>query len=199
MRTLAPDFEVLADHTGKPRPAVNTSLSYEQARLGTAFHEAAHAVLSLAYGMHISSSEVIAWRTGDDGWAVTGTTTHLAQGISPWRFAAQCAAGELAHVQYLLTHGLWTPDRALACAANHDRELAIDVLNQFGYQLGRDHTPEGGKSWGMVRGMARRKMYGLWFEISAVAHAMNERDVLTGDEIAALTGLVNPEIAGGAQ
>ncbi|MFB8775430.1 hypothetical protein [Streptomyces broussonetiae] len=198
MTTVAPAPEALTDHTGKPRP-LDMPLTYEQARLGMAFHEAGHAVVSMAYGsMHIITSEVIAWEPEPGKWAVTGSTKHQTHDTSPWHYAAQCAAGQVAHVQYLMAYRLWTPERAAACAADHDRELAIDVLAQFGYRLGRDHVPEGGKSWGMVRGMARRKVGHLWPEIRTVAHAMTERTVLTGDEIAALTGLVNPPFEWGA-
>ncbi|WP_055620610.1 hypothetical protein [Streptomyces sp. JHA19] len=198
MRATAPAPEELADHTGAPRPRFNMPLDYEQARLGIAFHEAGHAVLSMAYGMHVITSEVIAWEPEPGKWAVTGNTAHQAQDTPPWRYAAQCAAGEIAQVQYLMAYGLWTPERAAACAAAHDRELAIDVLAQFGYRLGRCIVPEGGKSWGMVRGMARRNVGHLWREIRTVAHAMHEHTVLTGDEIADLTGLVNPRFEGGA-
>ena len=198
MRTTAPAPAILTDHTGKPRPWLDMPLTYEQARLGTAFHEAGHAVLSMAYGMHVITSEVIAWEPTPGQWAVTGNTAHQTQNTPAWHYAAQCAAGELAHVTYLMAYGLWTPERAAACAADHDRELAIDVLGQFGYRLGRTRVPEGGKSWGMVQGMARRKVGHLWREIRTVAHAMDERTALSGDEIAALTGLVNPSFAGGA-
>ncbi|MFF1450685.1 hypothetical protein ACFVYF_21460 [Streptomyces sp. NPDC058274] len=198
MRNTAPAPEELTDHTGKPRPILDMPLTYEQARLGMAFHEAGHAVLSMAYGMHIITSEVIAWEPEPGMFAVTGSTKHQTHDTPPWHYAAQCAAGEITHAQYLMTYGLWTPERAAACAADHDRELAIDVLAQFGYRLGRCAAPEGGKSWGMVRGMARRKIGYLWREIRTVAHAMDEHTVLTGDEIAALTGLVNPPFQGGA-
>lgn len=195
---LAP--ETLVDHTGKPRPMLDMPLTYEQARLGMAFHEAGHAVVSMAYGsMHIITSEVIAWEPEPGKWALTGNTAYEAQDTPPWRYAAQCAAGELAHITYLMVYGLWTPERAAACAADHDRDLAIDVLADFGYRLGRDHVPAGGKSWGMVRGMARRKVSHLWREIRTVAHAMDENTVLTGAEIAAMTGLVNAPLAGGAR
>lgn len=198
MMATAPAPEVLLDHRGAPRPTVDMPLGYEQARLGLAFHEAGHAMLAMAYGVHVVSSEVIAWAPAPGSWSVTGNTVYEARRAHPWRFAAQCAAGELAQVQYLMVAGLWTPERALACAADHDRELAVDVLAQFGYRLGRTTVPEGGKSWGMVRGMARRKVALLWREIHLVAHAMNERDKLTGTEIAALTGLVNTPLTGGS-
>ncbi|WP_406122095.1 hypothetical protein [Streptomyces sp. NBC_00989] len=198
MTTMNPAPEALSDHTGKPRPFLNMPLTYRQARLGMAFHEAGHAVLSMTYGMHVITSEVIAWEPEPGQWAVTGNTAHQTQDTPPWHYAAQCAAGELAHVAYLMAYGLWTPERAAACAAAHDRELAIDVLRQFGYRLGRTCVPEGGKSWGMVQGMARRKVGHLWREIRTVAHVMDERTVLTGDEIAAQTGLANPSFDGGA-
>ncbi|MCX4560897.1 hypothetical protein OHA02_32520 [Streptomyces phaeochromogenes] len=198
MRTLAPTAEELADHTGQPRPYRQMPLSYDQARLGMAFHEAGHAVLSMAYGMHVITSEVVAWEPQPGHWAVTGNTAWQMQDTGAWQFAAQCAAGPLVHIQFLMAYGLWTPERAAACEAEHDRELAVDLLADHGFRLGRECVPEGGKSWGMVRGMARRKVTHLWREIRTVAHAVNERDVLTGDEIAALTGLVNPPLRGGA-
>ncbi|RPK78872.1 hypothetical protein EES45_16550 [Streptomyces sp. ADI97-07] len=194
MMATAPAPEMLLDHRGNPRPFLDMPLAYEQARLGLAFHEAGHAVLAMAYGMHVLTSEVIAWSPEADAWSVTGKTAFNTHDLNPWHFATQQAAGEIAHVQYLLTYGLWTPERALACTADHDREQAIDVLADFGYSLGRDHTPEDGKSWGMVRGMARRKIGYLWREIRTVALAMDERTVLTGDDIATLTGLANPRL-----
>ncbi|MEV6541258.1 hypothetical protein [Streptomyces sp. NPDC051665] len=190
MRTTAPSPELLADHTGKPLPVVPKPLSYEQARLGMAFHEAGHAVLAVAYGMRVGVSEVIAWTDEQGLWNVTGHTTSQARTIHPWRFAAQSAAGAIAEVQYLLAYGLWTPQIAASCEAPHDREYAIDVLAQYGYRLGRDHTPWGGKSWSTVQGMARRKIGHLWREIRTVAHAMDEHTMLTGADITALTGLV---------
>nr|WP_202121976.1 hypothetical protein [Streptomyces sp. BA2] len=174
------------------------SLAYEQARLGMAFHEAGHAVLSLAYGMRVVTSEVIAWTPEEGGWCLTGGTAFETHNVHAWRFAAQAAAGTIAQVNYLMTNGLWTPERALACAALHDREQAIDILAQHGFRIGRGHVPAGGKSWAMVQGMARRKVGHLWGEIRTVAHAMDENTVLTGDEIADLTGLPNPQFQQGA-
>ncbi|MFE2423960.1 hypothetical protein [Streptomyces hokutonensis] len=197
MRTTAPAPEFLTDHKGRPRAGFPVPLSYEQARLGMAFHEAGHAVLALAYGMRVNTSEVIVWEREEGGWGLTGSTNFASHGTPPWHFAAQCAAGEIAHVQYLLIRGLWTPDTAAACAAEHDREYAIDILAQFGYRLGRDHTPHGGKSWSTVQGVARRKVGHLWREIRTVAHAMDEHTMLTGDNIAFLTGLANPSFEGG--
>ncbi|MEV6755800.1 hypothetical protein [Streptomyces sp. NPDC051214] len=193
MNSTAPAPELLADHTGRPKPTLKMPLTYEQARLGMAFHEAGHAVLSLAYGMRVVTSEVIAWTPEEGGWCVTGNTAFETRDVHAWRFAAQAAAGSIAQVTYLMAYGLWTPERALACAALHDREQAIDILAQHGFLIGRGHVPAHGKSWAMVQGMARRKIGHLWGEIRTVAHAMDENTVLTGDEIADLTGLPNPQ------
>ncbi|KOG20007.1 MULTISPECIES: hypothetical protein [Streptomyces] len=194
----APTSDLLLDHRGNTRPTFEMPLDYEQARLGLAFHEAGHAVLAMTYGVHVVSSEVVAWFPEPDRYTVSGLTTFDVDCVDAWHYAAQCAAGEIAQVQYLMAYGLWTPERALACAADHDRERAVDVLAQFGYLLGRDHVPAGGKSWGMVRGMARFKVGRLWREIRTVAHAMDENTKLTGDQIAAMTGLTNPPKPGGA-
>ncbi|MFD7918886.1 hypothetical protein ACFV3R_06650 [Streptomyces sp. NPDC059740] len=191
MRTDTPSPEYLADHTGRPRAVLRMPLAYEQARMGLAFHEAGHTVLLMSYGMHVLHSEVTAWTEGDD-WFVTGNTQWgVPDGaeVSPWHIAAQAAAGEIAHCHYLMTHGLWTPERAAACASDHDREQAVDLLASAGYRLGRDHVPDGGKSWGQAQGMARRKVVRLWPQISTVARAMTAQGRLTGAEIATLTGL----------
>ncbi|MFB0619779.1 hypothetical protein [Streptomyces sp. AGS-58] len=192
MRTAAPAPEFLNDHRGHPKPALRMPLPYEETRLGMAFHEAGHAVVALAYGMGVIRSEVMAWEPEPGTWGLTGNTVWQAEDVPAWQFAAMCAAGQIAQVQYLMVYGLWTPERAAACAAVHDREQAIDTLAQAGARLGRSRVPEGGKSWGMVRGMARRKVTYLWREIRIVAHAMNENTALDGEVIAALTGMTNP-------
>ncbi len=200
MRAAAPALEELLDHRGRLRARTASGLTHEQAHLGMAFHEAGHAVLAMAYGMHVLNAEVIAWISAPGQSTVTGRTSFEArlEDIHPWRFAAQAAAGQVAQVHYLMAYGLWTPQRAVHCAADHDREQAIDVLAAYGRRLGRYHVPEGGKSWGMVRGMARRRVARLWREIRTVAHAMDERSLLTGDEIAALTGMTNTPVPGSA-
>ncbi|MFZ3498755.1 hypothetical protein ACODT5_37005 [Streptomyces sp. 5.8] len=197
MMATVPAPELLLDHRGNPRATVEMELDYEQARLGSAFHEAGHAVVAMAYGVHVVSSEVIAWSSGPGQYTVTGLTSYEFRPSMPWQFAAQCAAGTLAQVQYLMVHGLWTPERAAACAAEHDRAQAIDVLAENGLLLCCDRVPAGGKSWGQVRGMARRRVGRLWREIRVVAHAMNENTRLTGEEIAALTGLANAPFPAG--
>ncbi|MFE7411477.1 hypothetical protein [Streptomyces laurentii] len=198
MNTTAPAPELLTDHRGNPKPAKKSTLAYEQARLGMAFHEAGHAVLAMSYGFPVVSSEVIAWDRGEGGWGLTGNTVTAPGEVHVWRFAAMCAAGVVANVRYLMIHGLWTPERAAACAAVHDREQAIDTLAAHGFPLCRDRVPAGGKSWGQVRGMAARKVDFLWREVRTVAHAMNENTRLTGEQIAAMTGLTNAPMAGGA-
>ncbi|MFE1231699.1 hypothetical protein [Streptomyces sp. NPDC058745] len=110
--------------------------------------------------------------------------------------AAQAAAGTLAEVRYLMTSGLWTPERAAACDADHDRRHAIDIAAESGHSIAWGHVPPGGKSWGQVRGMALRKVGHLWREIRTVAHAMNEHTKLTGEQIAAMTGLTNLPVPG---
>ncbi|MFE6066473.1 hypothetical protein [Streptomyces sp. NPDC056525] len=197
MNTTDPAPELLLDHRGTPRAVNESSLGYEESRLGTAFHEAGHAVVAMSYGVHVVSSEVIAWFPEPGRYFVTGYTAYEFRPSMPWQFAAQCAAGTLAEVQYLMIHGLWTPQRAAACAADHDREQAVDMLAENGYRLDLDCVPVDGKSWGQVRGMARRKIGLLWPQIRTVAHAMNEHTRLTGEQIAAMTGLTNAPMPGG--
>ncbi|MFD5104599.1 hypothetical protein [Streptomyces cinereoruber] len=196
--TATPGPEILLDHKGRPRRAFDTGLDYEATRLGTAFHEAGHAVLSMAYGYHVVSSEIIAWQVEPSRVRVTGVTVFQTEVFRPWQFAAQAAAGSVAQVRYLMAYGLWTPDRAAGCEADHDREHATDLLASYGHRLGHHHVPADGRSWGQVRGMAARKVGHLWREIRTVAHAMNEHTRLTGEQIAAMTGLTNATAPGGA-
>jgi hypothetical protein len=193
----APGPETLLDHKGRPRPSFDTGLDYAATRLGLAFHEAGHAVLCMAYGYHVVSSEVIAWQPKPGLIRVTGSTVFQTETFLPWQFAAQAAAGSVAQARYLLAYGLWTPERAAACVADHDREHVTDLLASYGHHLGRNSVPADGKSWAQVRGMALRKVGHLWREIRTVAHAMNENDKLTGEQIAAMTGLTNAPAPGG--
>ncbi|MFE6064779.1 hypothetical protein [Streptomyces sp. NPDC056431] len=193
----APDPAVLLDHRGNVRPTLPAVLGYEDSRLGLAFHEAGHAVLAMSYGFHLLSTEVVYWEPEPDRWNLTGLTTIASEDvIPPWKFGAQAAAGTVAEVRYLMTSGLWTPERAAACDAEHDRRHAIDTAAETGHRIACDHVPPGGKSWGQVRGMALRKIGLLWREIRTVAHAMNEHTKLTGEQVAAMTGLANPPMPG---
>ncbi|MFC7933554.1 hypothetical protein [Streptomyces cinereoruber] len=201
LTTAVPDRDLLVDHRGRPRAGVRTGLTHDQALLGTAFHEAGHAVLALVHGMHLVTSEIVAWMSAPGQSTVTGRTNFSAariEDVHPWRFAAGAAAGSLAQVRYLMDYGLWTPERAAACPGTHDRDHAVDVLAGMGYRLGIGHVPPGGKSWGQVRGMAWRRIDRLWPQIRTVAHAMHENTKLTGDQIAAMTGLTNAPSPGGA-
>ncbi|MGQ4490371.1 hypothetical protein ACN6LM_000906 [Streptomyces sp. SAS_281] len=187
----APKPELLLDHRGAPKPKNESDLDCASVQLKASFHEAGHAVLAMTYGIHVVTSEIMAW-TDEDVWNITGSTELNVDRAGAWQYAAMCAAGAVAEVQYLLIAGLWTPDRALACAALHDRELAVDVLARCGARLGRTHVPGGGRSWAQVRGMARRRVAYHWREIRLVAEAINERTLVTGEEIAAITSLTNP-------
>ncbi|MYT20015.1 hypothetical protein GTW69_06890 [Streptomyces sp. SID7760] len=199
MSRLTPEPEDLLDHTGQLRPTRSMDLPEGGVRFALAFLEAGHAVLGIAYGMHADRVTLFTWHDPLRGSMVTGGTTWNASGIHPWRFAAQCAAGEAAQVHFLRERGLWTPANAAASEAVHDRELAVDVLAEWGLRLGRDHTPAGGKSWATVQAVAARSVALLWPSITAVAHALEARDDLTGDEVARLAGLVNPPAAGSAR
>ncbi|MFE2550541.1 hypothetical protein [Streptomyces sp. NPDC059355] len=199
MSHLTPEPEDLLDHTGQPRPTQGMDLAEGEIRSAMAFHEAGHAVLGIAYGMHAERVTLFTWQDPHQGTLVTGSTSWNASGIRPWRFAAQCAAGEAAQVHFLREQGLWTPKRAAALEAVHDRELAVDVLAQWGFLLGRDHTPAGGKSWAVVQAIAARSVALLWPGITAVAHALEAHDELIGDDAARLAGLANPPAAGGAR
>ncbi|GGZ44740.1 hypothetical protein GCM10010387_43820 [Streptomyces inusitatus] len=171
-------------------------LGYEAARLGMAFHEAGHAVLSMAYGFRVVSSEIDAREPEPGRWDLGGVTMISVRDGNPWAFAAQAAAGTLAEVRYLMAYGLWTPARAAACDADHDRRHAVDVVALAGLPLACGHVPPGGKSWAQVRGMALRKLGHLWREVRTVAHALDEAGTVTGEQIAALTGLAHTPRAG---
>ncbi|MCB5177794.1 hypothetical protein [Streptomyces antimicrobicus] len=199
MSHLTPEPEDLLDHTGQRRPTRGMELSARDLRLALAFHETGHAVLGMAYGMRVERVDLFTWQDSpSEGLFATGATTWDAHGIRPWRFAAQCAAGEAAQGRFLRERGLWTAVNAAACESVHDRELAIDVLAEAGLLLGRSHAPAGGKSWATIQAVARRSVALLWPRIHRVAFALEQHNTLTGDEVARLAGLINPAPEGGA-
>ncbi|MFD8078184.1 hypothetical protein ACFV3E_36655 [Streptomyces sp. NPDC059718] len=170
-------------------------LPHRQGLLALAFHEAGHAVLHMAYGVHVIDAELTV-SVDDLGWGgtVNGRVGWLADGVSVWRLTAACAAGQLAQDRFLREAGLWTPGRAAECesGAAHDVGIALDLIATYGPpDACATRTLPTGRSWGTIGAVAERTVKLLWPQITVVAHALAAHTVLSGDAIAEISGLTN--------
>ncbi|MGW9245754.1 hypothetical protein [Streptomyces badius] len=149
------------------------NLTRRQARLLTAHHEAAHAVVAVHHGLVVTSLELQECEGGGDGWSVSGITfvTYYPQLAD--EFALQGAAGELAALKWLNQERLEFPDALAAANADHDRDEIIELLAQDGIQV----------DWAEVRSRAHHLVDALWMQIGDVARAAAEGGHLTGREI----------------
>ena len=107
---------------GTEKPLLTVALPYEIARRSAVFHEAGHAVVAAAYGVHITVTGIIDVPAEGVQWSLTGCTEFDGPSIPFWRFAAQCSAGERAQARYLKSAGLWSADSQAACAHHDDYE-----------------------------------------------------------------------------
>lgn len=159
--------------------------TYHEARLSVAHHEAGHAVVAMALGLHVVSSEIDVDGDGArPGWSVGGITYSVMMPHRPLAWGTQAAAGELAALTWHHGSGLTSAEHLDATRADHDFREAADTLLQYGFDLAA--------SWLEIRTTAQRTVEALWPEIMAVAAALDQAGRLTGDAIARITGwLVN--------
>ncbi len=192
--TLEPHHaDWLIDHEGTPFVPLQVDFTLEDVRLGLAFHEAGHAVLCMAYGIHVITTGIVSWQIENGSWNTVGNTSWEAESVLCRDIAAQCAAGELAHLRHLRETGRLTAETAQSAEADHDREQAIAILATAGVTLSVDDAPVGGLSWREVSAVAGRQVDALWSQISALAVELTYRE-LSGDEAAAVAGMTNPPV-----
>ncbi|WP_327335103.1 hypothetical protein OG582_40730 (plasmid) [Streptomyces anulatus] len=193
MADLDPKYaDWTVDHTGTPFVPVTADISVADVRRGIAFHEAGHAVLCMAYGMHVITTGIVSWRAENDRWSTVGNTSWESANVLCFDIAAQCAAGEVAHLRYLRQSGLASAEMTEAALADHDREQAVAILAEAGVSLTEDGGPTKYEiSWRKVYATAEQRVADLWPQITAVASVLVERE-LTGDEAAEIAGMTNP-------
>jgi hypothetical protein len=177
---------------GSPKPDIASSLTYRQVVRSIAVHEAAHAVVGLAYDMSLKRAGVLEWTEGDRRFA-TGRTSWNNCFVPELRYAVMCAAGARADLRHLRAAGLLTAQtaRGAADSGTDDRRTAVTALAASRFPL-RDSGARRGMWWTEVEQMADAAVGRLWKQITAVADAMVAGGVLTGDRIAALACLPNP-------
>jgi hypothetical protein len=176
---------------GRPKPMRKTELTREQSRMDIAVHEAAHAVVGLAYGMNLEYTGVLEQETGDQ-WNMTGRTRWGNCSVPCLRYAVMAAAGLRAEVRYLAGQGLSAAE-ALG-GASDDRQVAFADLAHSNFPLRETGAPGRAMTWPEVEDAADHAIGLLWQQINTVAIAMYAAPdgLLTGDQVAALTLIPNP-------
>lgn len=161
------------------------AFTYTAARLSIAHHEAGHAVMAMASGLHVVSSEISVDGdvTASGGWNVGGITYILMLPHLPMAWGKQAAAGELAGLKWHHQTGLTSAKHIEAASADHDFREATDTLSPYGFDLPA--------AWPALRETARHAVDVLWAEITAVATALDQAGRLTGAEVAQVAGLIN--------
>jgi hypothetical protein len=183
---------------GRPKPMRKTELTREQSRMDIAVHEAAHAVVGMAFGMSLEYSGVLEQVDGDI-WSMTGRTRWGNCSVPCLRYAVSCAAGLRAEVRHLTERGL--PAVEALGGTSDDREVAFADLADSNFPLREIGAPGHAMTWPEVEDAADHAIGLLWQQINTVAAAMYAAPdgLLTGDQVAALTLLPNPApTAGGS-
>ena len=195
MSLSVPEPEVLQDHTGALRPRYSSPLTGDQVHRHTSFHEAGHAVVSMAFGLHLVDTQVYREEQDEDRVFFTGNTQVFVDVVPALRFAVSLAAGDVAEQRHLREQGLLTDEIAgMRAGQDHDQAHAIATLADCGFRIAADHAPRGGMAWAEVVEVAEWVVDLLWTRISTVGEALyaHPDGVLTGDEVAALVHLPNP-------
>ncbi|MEV6165704.1 hypothetical protein AB0L71_28090 [Streptomyces sp. NPDC052052] len=187
------DFNSLPDTR---TPGINP-LTKDQLIASIAYHEAAHAVTGMTFGMSLARTRVHTIDVdGYMGW--TGTTTWNTSYVLCANLAIELAAGVAAGTRYLRDNNLLTPASAAVTAAPHDRDMAFAALAKANYPITLDGpAPENGTTWAQATSAATDMVDDLWAQITAVAEELiaDHRHKLTGDQVAGLIGLPNPPAA----
>lgn len=176
---------------GRPKPMRKTELTRQQSRMDIAVHEAAHAVVGMAYGMSLEHTGVLEQENGDR-WNMTGRTRWGWCTAPCLRYAVMCAAGQRAELRHLRESGL--PLSAALENPSDDRETAFANLADSAFPLRETGAPGHAMTWPEVEDAADHAIGLLWQQINTVAIAMYAAPdgLLTGDQVAALTLIPNP-------
>ncbi|MEJ8654732.1 hypothetical protein WKI65_43540 [Streptomyces sp. MS1.AVA.3] len=170
-------------------------LSIAESWRGLAYHEAAHALTGIAAGMQLESLQLLEVDAGQGLLGLTGSTTWAPTRAAEFDFAVECAAGAVASRRQLEEAGLAT-EQVLKCIESlHDREVAVKVLAQCGFQIViSGPAPDRGATWREVTQAAERAVDELWSDITAVAEALlaSPGHRLTAEMVSAITGRPNP-------
>ncbi|MFE5560288.1 hypothetical protein [Streptomyces sp. NPDC056544] len=157
---------------------------------GLAFHEAGHTVLGQLVGFTCERVRIhTITRGGVTGW--TGATTWDRSFGTYLDVAVVCgAAGQAADLHQLAESGRLTPETARLTVADHDKQMAVSILNAEGVAVTETGpAPDGGLAWDHVLATAQQRVDREWGRITAVAEALLATPDFT------LTGTQSAQIA----
>jgi hypothetical protein len=162
-------------------------LSPDQERRMVCTHEAAHAVMYMAYGHRVESITV----HGDQETHGYKAEVIPAPAYGDWiEFALHTACGERASDRWLREAGLWTPERAWAVEreAGEDRartaeyvELGAHAVMTYG-SAGREHT-----DYAVITDQADAMLNRVWSKVLDLAAYLFEHstaDTVTAERVA---------------
>ncbi|SEM79093.1 hypothetical protein [Streptacidiphilus jiangxiensis] len=173
------------------------------ARAASAHHEAGHAVLALALGVHIPAVSI----GTEAGLSACGHQRGFGganEGVRDQLVHARLgsalvvlAAGVRAELMWLRENGVDLPaTRAWAVEVGGlgDQVIADWLLSLYGHRLEHGTGHDLYDYW-QHEAVADAALAAAWGKVGVVAAALLERDRITGDEAAALIGLTNPPAA----
>ncbi|MFE4206108.1 hypothetical protein ACFRSX_32680 [Streptomyces goshikiensis] len=184
------------NHRVRPVPTW-MPLTDKQIIRGSAFHEAAHAVVGMALGGRCESLSIFSVQhNGLTAW--TGVTCwNETRAFSPLGFAVMAAAGAVGELAQLAADGLLTAELAAIPRGTHDRDTAINCCAAAGFTItlhgDAPADPDQGTSWTEVTKTTQGMVNDLWPAITALAEALLQAPglALTGDAAAAI---INPHL-----
>ncbi|MFC8454209.1 hypothetical protein [Kitasatospora sp. NPDC057223] len=160
-------------------------LTEEQVLTATAVHELGHAVLWLAGGLRVARISIrpAGRASGHAEMLPTGG------GDEARLRAIGTAGGERAEDRWLRKAGLWTPDRAavVELGACSDRARLLESVSprpQFG---------TGGPDFALLHDMADDALDQVWERLTTALPVLLHRQVMSGAQLAACTGLPLPK------
>ncbi|MGW7547117.1 hypothetical protein ACWGKQ_39355 [Streptomyces sp. NPDC054770] len=170
-------------------------------RQAVAVHEAGHAAVAFQLGLHVPSvsiAEPTGTRACRHPSPIVGAVDNVRlAGSTVRQMMTVLAAGERAEERWLHETGQWTEIRAFFVerAGFGDRETARARLAEFGQDLRfGTSTPDepDPADWWRAHGLADSVLDGVWDKVLVLAERIADRQVLPGDEAAAVCGVTNP-------
>ncbi|MFD8597640.1 hypothetical protein ACFV1L_21820 [Kitasatospora sp. NPDC059646] len=159
-------------------------LTQEQELTATAAHELGHALLWLAGGLHVARASTVSdgRRNGHAEALPTGVA-----GEARLR-AIGLVGGERAEDRWLREAGLWNPDRAalVEIAAHEDRAWLLQ------HTTPRPAFGTGGPDYTALHEMADEALDPVWPLLMTALPILVRQGVMSGEELAACTGLPLP-------
>lgn len=185
-----------SDQPGKDKAIPTTPLHPSvELRNSVAYHEAGHAIIGMTFGMSLDRLRIYTEDShGYPNWA--GSTYWNPCTVPTLDLVVELAAGEVAAIRYFTLLGHHQSLAASRAASPHDQALAIRAAARSGYPITFDGpAPAAGTTWERVVAAAEQAVESAWNRITFTAEALLSAPghELSGAQVAALTGMANPE------